>query len=227
MAFAPAGWPEEKFVAGFIEINSDGGCRLNGETIQCDRVPLRLRAMHLMPNLPVLFLVDDAPYESVVMMLDLLKSIGFNDVLPSAPFLGTNPSKSVNHWIKFLVDGVRNQPPPIAPIATERFRTWGDYLIVLPASEFAIVDRLATVRTERGDCLSSIREVPKNLYESERRLILIEHADDVTRLCLIPRAAASCEFLTGVITLTNVAWGTGDLEMIRTVARGIGCNIGN
>jgi hypothetical protein len=227
MAFAPVGWPKEKFVTGFIQIFPAGGCELNKKAIRCDRVPLRLRAMHLSPGFSVLVAVDDAPYEYVVTILDSLKRNGFNDVVLMPPFLGTNPSRSVNHWIRFVVDGVVNHPFPMVLIATERFRTWREHLVVLPASEFVIVDRLATARIGRAGCAASAEEIPKDLLESEHRLLLFELADDGTRSCLLPRAATSCAFLSGVIGLTNVAWGTGDLEAIRSVAGEIGCNVRN
>jgi hypothetical protein len=226
MAFAPVGWPKEKFVTGFVQIFPAGGCELNKKAIRCDRVPLRLRAMHLSPGFSVLVAVDDAPYESVATMLDSLKRNGFNDVVLMPPFLGTNPSRSVNHWIRFVVEGVVNHPFPMVLIATERFRIWREHLVVLPASEFAIVDRLATARIG-GDCATSVEAIPKHLLESKHRLLLFEHADDDTRSCLLPRAATSCEFLLGGIGLTNVAWGTGDLEAIRSVAGEIGCNVRN
>lgn len=226
MAFAPVSWPKEEFVTGFIQIFPAGGCELNKEAIRCDRVALRLRAMHLSPGFSVLVAVDGAPYESVVAMLDSLKASGIDDVFVMPPFLGTNPSRSVNHWIRFVVEGAVNHPFPMVLIATERFRTWREHLVVLPASEFAIVDRLAKARIG-GDCATSVEAIPKNLLEREHRLLLFEHADDDTRSCLLPRAATSCEFLFRVIGLTNVAWGTGDLEAIRSVAREIGCNVGN
>src|SRR5580658_132357 len=75
-------------------------------------------------------------------------------------------------------------------------------------------DLPATTRIGRGDCATSVEAIPQNPVESEHRLLLFEHAEDGTKSCLLPRAATSCEFLSGVVGLANVAWGTGDLEAI-------------
>jgi hypothetical protein len=58
--------------------------------------------MHLSPGFSVLVAVDGAPYESVVALLDSLERNGVNDVSLMPPFLGTNPSRSVNHWIRLV-----------------------------------------------------------------------------------------------------------------------------
>ncbi len=47
-------------------------------------------------------IVDDAPYESVVAVLDALKAIGLNEVHVFPPILGTNLSKSVKQWIRLI-----------------------------------------------------------------------------------------------------------------------------
>lgn len=225
MAFSPVGWPKEKIVTGFIQIFPDGGCQLNQKAILCDRVPLRLRAMNLSPGVSVLVAVDGAPYESVAALLDSLERNGINDVNLMPPFLGTSPSKSVNHWIRLVVEGVVNHPFQMVMISTERFRTWRETLIVLPTPEFAIIDSLATARIGQPDCLKSPADLPMELRENEHRLLLFEHADKLTRSCLLPRAATSCDFLSAVISLSNVRWATGDLEAIRSVAGEIGCNV--
>ena len=227
VAFAPIGYAKEKFVTGFIQVLFDGTCQINQESIACDRVPKRLRAMYLSPGFSVLVAVDDAPYESVAALLDSLERSGIKDVHLMPAFLGTTPSKSVNHWIRLVVDGVVNHPFPMVMISTERFKTWRETLIVLPRSDYEIVDGLATERIGRADCLTSPTDLPMDLRGNEHRLLLFEHTDGSTRSCLLPRAATSCEFLTGVIGLTNVAWGTGDLEAIRSVAADIGCNVRN
>lgn len=104
------GWTKEKFVTAFIQISPDGGCQLNQKAIPCDGVPERLSAMHLSPGFSVLVVVDGAPYESVVALLDSLERNGINHVHVMPPALGTTPSKSVNHWIRFVVEGVVNHP---------------------------------------------------------------------------------------------------------------------
>jgi hypothetical protein len=227
VAFAPISLAKENFVTGFIQIFSDGSCQINKKPIACDRVPMRLRAMHLSPGFSVLVAVDDAPYEPVAALLDSLERNGIKDVHLMPPFLGTTPSRSVNHWIRLVVDGVVNHPFPMVMISTERFKTWRETLIVLPPPAFEVVDGLATDRIGQADCLKSPVELPMDLRENEHRLLLFEHANDSTRSCLLPRAATSCEFLKGVIGLTDVAWGTGDLEAIRSVAAEIGCNVRN
>jgi hypothetical protein len=207
----------------FTQIFPDGGCQLNQKAILCDRVPLQLRAMHLSPGFSVV--VDGAPYESAVALLDSLERNGINDVRLMPPFLGTNPSRSVNHWIRLVVEGVVNHPFQMVMISTERFKTWRETLVVLPPPEFAIVDGLATARIGQADCLKNPVAPPMDLRENEHRLFLFEHADALTQSCLIPRAATSCDFLSAVISLANVRWGTGDLEAIRSVAGEIGCNV--
>jgi hypothetical protein len=67
--------------------------------------------------------------------------------------------------------------------------------------------------------------LPMDLRENEHRLLLFEHADELTRSCLIPRAATSCDFLSAVMSLANVRWDTGDLEAIRSIADEVGCNV--
>jgi hypothetical protein len=225
VAVAPVGWAKEKFVTGFIQIFPDGGCQLNQKAILCDRVPLRLRAMHLSPGISVLVAVDDAPYESVVALLDSLERNGIKDVGLMPPFHGTNPSRSVNHWIRLEVEGLVNHPFQMVMIATEKFKTWRETLIVLPPPEFAIVDGLATARIGKADCLKSPVALPMDLRKNEHRLLLFEHADELTQSCLLPRAATSCDFLSAVMSLPNVRWGTEDLEAIRSVAGEIGCNV--
>jgi hypothetical protein len=225
LAVAPIGWAKENFVTGFVQIFPDGGCELNKKAIRCDRVPSRLRAMHLSPEFSVDVAVDDAPYESVVAMLDSLKSNGLIDVFLMPPFLGTNPSRSVDHWIRLVVEGLVNHPFQMVMISTDRFKTWREALVVLPPSDFAIVDSLATARIAQTDCLKIPITLPMDLRENEHRLLLFEHANKLTRSCLLPRAATSCDFLSAVVSLANVRWDTGDLEAIRSVAGEIGCNV--
>jgi hypothetical protein len=224
IAAAPIGWAKEKFVTGFIQLFPDGSCELNQKAILCDRIPLRLLAMHLSPGFSATVAVDDAPYESVVALLDTLKRNGINNVFIIPPLLGTNPSKSVNHWIRLVVEGLVNHPFQMVMISTERFGTWRETLIVLPPSEFAIVDGLATTRIGQADCLKSLSELPLDLRENEHRLFLFEHADNLTQSCVLPRAATSCEFLSAVMNLAGVRWGAGDIEAVRSVADEIGCN---
>jgi hypothetical protein len=224
VSFVPGSWAKDKPITGWLKILPSGRCELNEKAIRCDRVAQRLHSMHLSPGFPVEVIVDDAPYESVVAMLDMLEKNGI-DHFSFPPVLGTVPSRSVKHWIRFVVEGLVNHPFPMVMIATERFKTWREHLIVLPPSEFAIIDGLAIARIGRSDCATSVEAIPKELLANEHRLLLFEHADDDTRTCLLPRAATSCEFLSGVIGLTNVAWGTGDLEAIRSVAGEIGCNV--
>ena len=222
-AFLPLSWATEKPITGWLRILPNGGCELNKRVFRCDSVSLRLRSMHLSPEWPVDVTVDDAPYESVVAVLDALDKAGIEHfVFP--PFLGTNPSRSVNHWIRLVVEGQVNHPFQMVMISTESFKTWRERLIVLPQPEFAIVDGLASARTGQADCLKSPVELPMDLRENEHRLLLFEHADELTQSCLLPRAATSCDFLSAVMSLTNVRWATGDLEAIRTVASEIGCN---
>jgi hypothetical protein len=224
LAIASIGWAKEKFVTGFVQIFPDGGCELNKKASRCDLVPSRLRAMHVSPGFSVLLAVDGAPYESVVALLDSLERNGINDVSLMPPFLGTNPSKSVNHWIRLVVEGLVNHPFQMVMISTERFKTWRETLIVLPPSDFAIVDSLATARIGQTDCLKSPVTLPTDLRENEHRLLLFEHADKLTQSCLLPRAATSCDFLSAVVSPANVRWDKGDLEAIRSVAGEIGCN---
>ena len=225
LVFAPMGWSKDKFVTGFIEILADGGCELNKKPMRCDRVPKRLRAMRLSPGFSVMVAVDDAPYESVEALLDSLHKNGIKDVFLMPPFLGTNPSKSTKHWIKFAVDGEINHPFQMPMISTERFKTWRENLIVLPPPEFAIVDGLATERIGQADCVKSAAQLPLDLARKEYRLFIFEHSDDLTHSCLLPRAATSCEFLSATMSLANVGWGKGDLDAIRAVAGEIGCSV--
>lgn len=181
--------------------------------------------MHLSPGFSVLVAVDDAPYETVVTLLESLHQNGILDVIIMPPFQGTNPSKSVKHWIKFAVDGEINHPFQTAMISTERFKTWREKFILLPPSDFAIVDHLAKARIGNGDCVKSAADLPLDLAQKEHRLLLFEHSDDHTRSCLLPRAATSCEFLSEVRSLGDVRWGNEDLEAVRSVASEFGCNV--
>ena len=183
-AVAPIGWAKEKFVTGFIQVFPDGSCELNQKSILCDHVPLQLHAMHLSPGFSVSVAVDGAPYESVVALLNSLERNGINDVFVMPPFFGTNPSGSVNHWIRLVVEGVVNHPFQMVMISTERFNTWRETLIVLRQPEFAVVDGLATARIGQTDCLKSLVELPVDLRNNEHRLLLFEHADERVPRCV-------------------------------------------
>jgi len=226
-AFMPIAFAKQKLVTAFIQIFPDGSCQINQKSIACDCVPRRLRAMHLSPGFAVLVAVDGAPYEPVAALLDALERNGIKDVNLMPAFLRTTPSESVNHWIRFVVEGLVNHPFAMVMISTERFTTWRETLIVLSPPEFDVVDDLATDRIRQADCLASPVDLPMNLRENEHRLLLFEHANGSTRSCLLPRAATSCEFLTEVIGFTSVAWSTGDLQAISSVADEIGCNVRN
>lgn len=222
---APIGWAREKYVTAFIQVFPDGGCVLNQKAIQCDRVPPRLRAMHLSPGFSVLVAVDDAPYETVVTLLDSLRYNGIRDVFVMPPFQGTNPSKSIKHWIKLAVDGEINHPFQTAMISTERIKTWQEKFILLPPSEFAFADDLAKARIGKGDCVKSAADLPLDLAQKEHRLRLFEHSDDRTQSCLLPRAVTSCDFLSELSSLGDVRWSNEDLAAARSVAGEIGCNV--
>jgi hypothetical protein len=222
---APSGWAKGKYTTGFIQVLPDAGCVLDQKAIRCDRVPSRLRAMHLSPGFSVLVAVDDAPYETVVTLLDSLRQNGIRDIVVMPPFQGTIPSKSIKHWIKFAVEGEINHPFQTAMISTERFKTWREKFILLPPSDFTIVDDLAKARIEKGDCVKNVSDLSLDLRQKEHRLLLFEHSDDGTRSCLLPRAATSCEFLSEVSSLRDVRWGNEDLDAVRSVAGEIGCNV--
>jgi hypothetical protein len=225
VAFVSVGWAKEKSITGgWVRILPSGGCELNEKEIQCDRVVRQLRSMRLSPGFWVNVVVDGAPYEPVAALLDSLEKNGINNVHILPPFLGTTPSNSVKHWIKFVVEGVVNHPFPMVMITTERFKTWRERLIVLPASDFAIVDGLAKTRIGEGGCAASVKSIPRDLLENEHRLLLFEHDDDLTQSCWLPRTATSCEFLSAVMGLANVGWGPGDLQAIRSIAGEIGCD---
>ena len=218
----PVGGAKEKYVTGWVQILPGGGCKVDQKAIRCDRVAQRLRLMHLSPGFPVLVNVDDAPYESVLALLDSLNKTGIKHVL-MPPFNGTNPSKSVKHWIRLMVDGNVNHPLAMVMITTERFQTWREDLIVLPTSRFAIVERLATERIGQGDCVTSPRDIPKEFLGAEHRLFLFEHSDDRTLSCLFPRARTSCEFLAKLTGLPSVGMVNEDFQAIFSVADEIGC----
>ena len=228
VAVAPMGWAKEKYVTGIIQVSPDGDCELNQKPIQCNRVPRRLRAMHLSPGFSIDIYVDGAPYESVMALLDSLQKGGFHDVSTMAPFLGTNPSESLKHWIKLLPEGIPNHTLSWKVIiSTESFRHWGETLIVLPEADFAVVDSLATARIAQGNCTAKFQDIPMDLRRNENRLWLFEHGDGSTESCLFPRTDTSCDFLSAVLRLSNVHWGTGDLEAIRNVVAAVGCNARN
>jgi hypothetical protein len=223
LATALVACPKDMLDTCFIQIFPTGQCELNRKAIRCDRIPTRVRAMHLPPGFAVLA-VDGAPYEAVGTMLASLHENEIKDVFLMPPFLGTTPSASVKHWIRLVVEGLVNHPFQMVMISTDRFETWRETLVVLPASEFGIVDALATARIGQADCLTSQVALPMDLRESEHRLLLFEHADQVTQSCLIPRATTSCDFLSAVMSVANVNWDAGDLDALRSVAGEIGCN---
>jgi hypothetical protein len=223
LALVPVGGAKEKYVTGWVEILPSGGCKVNQKAIRCDRVAQRLRLMHFSPGFSVLVNVDDAPYETVVALLDSLDKTGIEHVFVMPPFYGTNPSKSVKHWIRLVVDGDVNHPLAMVMITTERFKTWRENLIVLPTSGFSIVDRLATERIGQGACVTSAKDIPKEFLDAEHRLFLFEHSDDRTLSCLFPRARTSCEFLSKLTGLPNVGMVNEDSLAIVSVADEIGC----
>jgi hypothetical protein len=190
-------------------------------------VARRLQSQHLSRETPIVVFADDAPYETVVTTLDSLKKVGFDKVQVFPPFLGTNPSKSLKHWIKLVPEGLQNHIFWKVMITTESFRNWGETLVVLSESDFAIVDRLAMSRIAQGNCAATVQDIPMGLRGSEHRLWLFDHGDELTQSCLFPRAATSCDFLSTVMRLPDVHWGTGDLEAISKVAGEIGCDARN
>ena len=167
--------------------------------------------------------VDDAQYETVMSLLDSLGQNGISNIFVMPPFLGTNPSKSIKHWIKFVVHGAINHPFQTAMISTERFRTWRETLILLPLPEFEYADNLSRTRIAKGDCVQPA-DLTIHLAQAEHRLLLVEHSDDRTQSCLLPSAGTSCEFLTTMKGLSEIRWGKGDLGAINAVAAEIGCN---
>jgi hypothetical protein len=222
---APIGGATEKYVTGFVQVLPDGGCVLNQLAVRCDRAPMRLRAMHLSPGFSVMVAVDDAPYETVVTLLDSLHLNGISDVFVMPPFQGTNPSKTIQQWIKFAVHGEINHPFQTLMISTERFKTWREQFILLSASEFASVDDLAAARIGQRDCVNNAADLALDLAQKEHRLLLFDHSHGRTQSCLLPRADTSCEFLSAVINLEGVRWTNDDREAIRSVAGEIGCNL--
>ena len=225
IACASVGLASTQEVPGFVQISASGDCYIDQKAIHCDRVPRRLRAMHLSRETQITLVVDDAPYEPVAAMLDSLKGIGFKNVSFMPSFLGTNPSSSVTHWIKLVVEGVVNHPFAMAMISTEKFKTWRETLIVLPPEDFTPVDESAKAEVIKADCLQTPAAVPMNLRGKEQRLWLFRHADGLTQSCLLPSAATSCDFLLAVMGQANIHWGLGDLEAIRPVASEIGCKV--
>jgi hypothetical protein len=209
---------------GTVQILPGGNCEVDKRAVQCDRVARRLQSQHLSRETGIIIFANDAPYETVVATLDSLKKVGFADVRVFPPFMGTNPSKSLKHWIKLVPQGLQNHIFWKVMITTESFRNWGETLIVLSESDFAIVDRLALSRIAQGNCAAKIQDIPKDLRGSENRLWLFDHGDELTQSCLFPRAATSCDFLSTVMRLPDVHWGTGDLEAISKVVSEIGCN---
>ena len=212
---------------GTVQILPSGSCEVDKQAIRCDRVARRLQSQHLSRETPIVVFADDAPYETVVTTLDSLKKVGFDKVQVFPPFLGTNPSKSLKHWIKLVPEGLQNHIFWKVMITTESFRNWGETLVVLSESDFAIVDRLAMSRIAQGNCAATVQDIPMGLRGSEHRLWLFDHGDELTQSCLFPRAATSCDFLSTVMRLPDVHWRTGDLEAISKVAGEIGCDARN
>ena len=213
-----------KPATGIVQILPNGRCEIDNQVMQCDRVARRLQSQHVPREAGITIFADDAPYETVVAMLDSLKTLGMDNASVFPPLLGTNPSKSLKHWIKLVPEGLQNHIFWKVIISTERFRNWGETLVVLPASDFLIVDRVATFRIAQGDCAQRVQDIPMDLRESEHRLWLFEHDDESTQSCILPRVVTSCDFLLTIMRLPNVHWGTGDLDAIGKVSAEIGCN---
>ena len=213
-----------KPATGWVQILPDGRCELAEQVMQCDRAAHRLTLQHRPREMGIVVSVDDAPYEAVVAMLDSLEKAGMEKIQVFPPLLGTNPSKSLKHWIKLVPEGLQNHIFWKVMISTENFRHWGESLVVVPESDFSIVDRLATSKIAQGNCAATVQDITMDLRGSENRLWLFEHNDGMTQSCLFPRAAGSCEFLSTVMHLPDVHWAAEDLGAIGKVVAEIGCD---
>jgi hypothetical protein len=219
---APAAAKTPSFA--FVRILGNDQCNIDDKwpfPFPCEHLVNHLRSMHVLSGPNVMLVVDEAPYETVASTLDSLSANGYTDVFVAPPAAGTNPSSLVTHWIRFLIIGDINHPFPIITISTDRFRTWnrGEFLIVLPQDEYDVVRSFTDERFDRSDCLTDEGQMNR----SEHTVRLVEHEGNVTRACLLPRAAVSCDFLAAITDLSPVKWTAADLKYVRNFAGEIGC----
>jgi hypothetical protein len=138
--------------------------------------------------------------------------------VPSA--YGTEPSRAVHHWIKYLMIGPQTQPFPIVWISPQRFEIYDFFesLTVLSHRKYEVLGKFTEARISQADCSLPVPHPPPQLTVQ-----ISEYVDGRTQTCVIPRAAA-CHYVSDVLRLPNIDWKPAERKHIDDFAHNIRCD---
>jgi hypothetical protein len=201
----------------FARVSANGQCSIDDKiVVRCGQLGERLNSMHVdTGHHNIVLWIEGAPYDAVETAIDSLNAKGYEDVVAVSD-VGTVPSPAVTHWIKLLVFGNVNHPSPMITISPHFLRTFsiGEFWLTLPQAHYDLVESVTKERMARGDCVKD----PKQFNWDEHAVRMVEQENQVTRSCILPSPATSCDFLSSIVTLSQVNWSETDLEHIRMFA---------
>jgi hypothetical protein len=124
----------------------------------------------------------------------------------------------VPHSISYEILGPRNHPFPIVYLSTRHFGTkLGEFLVVLPKTRFDILSAYTRARIARPDCPGA--EPVGDVWYTVK---ITEHDKKRTRGCVLLQALA-CDYLSGVVKLSDVNWTAEELRPITNFMGEVGC----
>jgi hypothetical protein len=184
--------------------------------------------MHVKKGHDITVAIDAASHEAVAATLASLSASGYQNVFVFPPVMGRIPNTSVEHWVQFLVYGNVNHPFPWVTLSTDPFPNVGagEFQVVLPRARYDLLDHFTKERMARGDCVADVKQVEGRIDRNEHMLEMIDRDGGIIRPCLLPSAAASCDFLSDVIRLSQVHWTESDIEHIESFAEEMDCHLG-
>jgi len=205
-----------------VFIQADDNCRVDnkGTPVRCDQLPHRFRAAHVRSDAWICLYIDNAKYETVVKTLDLFREAGFTNVCVFPPFNGTNLSGKVKRWIRLQVAGLQNHIFAMLLISTERFETWREEVLVVSESRYDVIDRFTQARMAQPDCISAkdFRMGPRG----DNTIAISTHREHNGQACVLP-TAGSCDFLSGLINLSEVNWTEAAIQSVKHVRNELSC----
>ncbi len=207
-----------------VFIHAEDNCRVDNDKtlVRCDQLPHRLRAAHIRSDEWISLYIDNAKYETVVKTLKLFRKAGFTNVDVFPPFNGTNLSSKVKRWIRLEVAGLQNHIFSMLLISTERFETWREEVLVVSEARYDVIDRFAQARIAQPDCISfkDFRMGPRD----DNAIAISTHREGQNRACVLP-TAASCEFLSDLLDISDVSWTPMEVLPIKHVRRELRCDV--
>jgi hypothetical protein len=210
----------ENSPAVFIQV--DDNCRVDNEktAVRCDQLPHRFRAAHLRSDAWICLYIDNAKYETVVKTLELFRKAGFTNVGVFPPINGTNLSSKVKRWIRLQVAGLQNHIFAMLLISTERFETWREEVLVVSESRYDVIDRFTQTRMAQPNCISlkDFRVGPRN----NNTIAISTYREHKGQACVLP-TAGSCDFLSGLLSLSDVNWTETEIHAVKDVRNELSC----